>query len=176
MTNSIRPSHSMKRPELHLDPAVGLLCTEHFQVAYATNDMERACDFFRQRLGVREFRRLEGTMPSGGHIHVELAWVGNTMYELMCAEGPGSELYMSKLPADDFAIRHHHLGFLIHSDEQWQKLLTTVERDGWTLLSKSHTPGFMRSCFVDVPELGHYFEYLFPEPAGLEFFEDVPSH
>lgn len=173
----------MKRPELQLDPAGGLLRTEHFQVAYATNDIERACELFRQRLGIREFRRLEGAMPSGGHIHVELAWVGNTMYELLTAEGPGAELYMNgvwgrvpgRVPGDGFAIRHHHLGFLIHDEAQWQALQATIERDGWTLLSKSHTPGFMQSCFVDVPELGHYFEYLFPEPAGLEFFENVPA-
>lgn len=165
----------MKRPELLLEPAGGLLRTEHFQVAYATNDIERACELFRQRFGIREFRRLEGAMPSGGHIHVELAWVGNTMYELLSAEGPGAELYMGRVPIEGFAIRHHHLGFLIHDEAQWQALLATVERDGWTLLSKSHTPGFMRSCFVDAPELGHYLEYLFPEPAGLEFFENVPA-
>lgn len=145
-------------------------------MAYATNDMEQACDFFRQRLGIKEFRRLEGPMPSGGHIHVELAWVGNTMYELVTAEGAGSELYMGQLPDGGFAVRHHHLGFLIHNDAQWQALLATIERDGWQLLSKSHTHGFMHSCFVDVPELGHYFEYLFPEPAGLEFLENVPGH
>lgn len=166
----------MKRPEFHSDLATGLLRTEHFQMAYATNDIERACDLFRQRLGIREFRRLEGPMPSGGRIHVELAWVGNTMYELLTAEGPGSELYMTRLPDDGFALRHHHLGFLIPDEAQWQALMATIEREDWNLLSKSHAQGFMHSCFVDVPELGHYFEYLFPEPAGLEFFEGVPGH
>lgn len=166
----------INRPTSHIDPAAGLLRTEQFQMAYATNDIERACDLFRKRFGIREFRRLEGPMPSGGRIHVELAWVGNTMYELLTAEGPGSELYVGRLPDEGFAIRHHHLGFLIHDEAQWQALLATIERDGWTLLSKSHTPGFMQSCFVDVPDLGHYFEYLFPEPAGLEFFENVPGN
>jgi hypothetical protein len=25
-----------------------------------------------------------------------------------------------------------------------------------------------------VPELGHYLEYLFATPAGMDFFENVP--
>lgn len=166
----------MKRPSGTFSPAEGLLRAEQFQMAYATNDIERACDIFRQRFGIREFRRLAGQMPSGGHIHVELAWVGPTMYELLTATGPGSELYVGRLPTDRFAIQHHHLGFLIPDEAQWNSLFAQIENNGWTLLSKNNTPGFMQTCFVDVPELGHYFEYLFPEPAGLAFFEGVPGN
>lgn len=166
----------MKRPTSQFNPAEGLLRAEQFQMAYATNDIKRACDIFRERFGIREFRRLAGQMPSGGHIHVELAWVGSTMYELLTATGPGSELYVGKLPTDRFAIQHHHLGFLIHDEAQWNGLFTQIEQNGWKLLSKNSTPGFLQTCFVDVPELGHYFEYLFPEPAGLAFFEGVPAN
>jgi len=171
----LRVGGSMKRPDCLFDPAAGLLRAEQFQIAYATNDIERACECFREQYGIREFRRLAGPMRTGGHIHVELAWVGSTMYELITAEGPGSELFTQRLPRSEFAIRHHHLGFLIHSDRQWRALLDEIERRHWTLASVGHTPGFMRSCFVDVPALGHYLEYLFPEPAGLAFFEAVPA-
>ena len=41
---------------------------------------------------------------------------------------------------------------------------------------KSNNPGFLQKCFVDVPELGHYFEYIFPEQAGIDFFERVPGN
>ena len=166
----------MKRPDGHFNPADGLLRAEQFQMAYATNDIERACELFRQRFGIREFRRLAGQLPSGGHIHIELAWVGPTMYELLTASGPGSELFVGRLPKDRFAIQHHHLGFLIHDEAQWQGLFSQIERNGWTLLSKNNTPGFMQTCFVDVPEVGHYLEYLFPEAAGLDFFESVPNN
>ncbi len=168
----------MKRPidRFRPDPASGLLHAEQFQMAYATNDIDRACVLFRQRFGIGEFRRLEGPLPAGGHIRVELAWVGGIMYELLTATGPGSDLYVGRLPSNDFAVRHHHLGFLIHNQEQWDGLMATVTRNGATLLSKSHNPGFMQSCFVDAPELGHYFEYIFPEPAGLAFFESVPGN
>lgn len=166
----------MKRPSGLFNPSEGLLRAEQFQMAYATNDIERARDIFQRRFGIQSFRRLEGPLPAGGHIHIELAWVGTLMYELLTATGPGSELYVGRLPQDRFAIQHHHLGFLIRDEAQWQGVLSQVETNGWTLLSKNNTPGFMQSCFVDVPELGHYFEYLFPEPAGLAFFEGVPGN
>lgn len=169
-------AHLLDRPKSVFDPSTGLLRSEHFQMAYATNDIDRACDLFRARYGIREFRRLEGPMPSGGHIHVALAWVGPLMYELLTASGPGSALYMDNLPTDTFAIRHHHLGFLIHDEAEWQALMDRIDHSGRVLLSQNYTQGFMRSCFVDAPELGHYLEYLFPEPAGLDFFQSVPAN
>jgi len=166
----------MIRPGSAFDPAAGVLRAEQFQIAYATNDMARARAIFQQRYGIESFCGLEGALPAGGHIHVELAWVGGTMYELLTADGPGSALYVGNLPADEFAIRHHHLGFLIRDEAEWNALHAEIARKNLTLLSQSRTAGFMRSCFVEVPELGHYFEYLFPEPAGLAFFESVPGN
>jgi hypothetical protein len=166
----------LKRPNSAFTPGNGLLRTEHFQMAYATNDIDRAMALFRTRYGVREFRTLEGQLPAGGHIHIELAWVGTVMYELMTASGPGSAIYMDRLPPGDFVVKHHHLGFLIPDQAQWDALMAEVERGGWSMPHASNTPGFMQSCFVDVPELGHYFEYLFPAPAGLAFFESVPGN
>jgi extradiol dioxygenase family protein len=166
----------MKRPHSRFSPAAGLLRTEQFQIAYATNDIERARRLFAERYGIGAFRSLQGQLPAGGHIHVELAWVGGTMYELLTATGPGSQLFMERLPQDEFAIHHHHLGFLIHNEDEWIALLAQIEHNGWSMPSKSNNPGFMRSCFVEVPDLGHYLEYLFPEPAGLAFFESVPGN
>lgn len=167
----------MQRPSSLYAPHKGLLRTEQFQIAYATNDIERAKALFQQQLGITEFRCLSGQLADGGHIHVELAWVGNTMYELLTASGEGSELYMRQLPADDFAIRHHHFGFLIHSEAEWEALQQKIVTENWHMPSLSHTVGFMRSCFVECPVLGHYFEYLWPEPAGLAFLEQqVPAN
>jgi hypothetical protein len=166
----------IRRPVASFSPGAGLLRTDQFQMAYATNDIDRACAIFSERYGIRQFRRLEGPLPAGGHIRVELAWVGTIMYELLTAQGPGSALYVGRLPAAGFAIRHHHLGFLIHDAEQWNALQNEIVRSGWSMPSRSSNPGFMQSCFVDAPELGHYLEYIFPEPAGLAFFEAVPGN
>lgn len=166
----------LTRPVADFDPSKGLLNAEHFQMAYATNDIDRACDLFRDRYGITEFCQLEGPMASGGYIRVELAWVGTIMYELITASGPGSDLYIGRLPQGEFALKHHHLGYLIQNEAQWDALQAQVARRGWHMPYSNHNPGFMRNCFIDVPELGHYLEYLFPEPAGLAFFNGVPGN
>ena len=166
----------IRRPAATFRPGSGLLRNDHFQVAYATNDIDRACEIFSHQLGIERFRSLEGALPAGGHIRVELAWVGNTMYELLTATGAGSDIYVSRLPTDAFAIKHHHLGFFIHDEAQWSALAAEAARMGKSLLAKNNNRGFLQSCFIDVPELGHYLEFIFPETAGIAFFEDVPGN
>jgi hypothetical protein len=167
----------LTRTAIAPDPANGVLGAEHFQMAYATNDIDQACAFFAKRLGIREFRRLEGQMTAGGHIRVALAWVGTIMYELITASGPGSEIYVGRLAAGpNLALRHHHLGYLVHDQAQWDGLLQSAARDGFAVPYCNRTPGFVQACFVDVPLLGHYLEYILPEPAAVEFFNNVPRH
>jgi hypothetical protein len=164
------------RPNSLLAPGNGLLRNDCFQVAYATNDITRACGLFAERFGVKEFRRLEGQLPAGGHIHVELGWAGGVMYELFQCSGAGSDFFNRVLPAEGFAIRHHHLGFFIADMAGWQALHEEIKRGGWTLHSNSHNVGFLRACIVEVPELGHFMEFILPEAAGIEFFANVPGN
>lgn len=166
----------LSRPTVGFDPSSGLLLVEHFQMAYVTNDIERACELFGARLGIKKFSRLQGQMPTGGSIHAEFAWVGTIMYELIFAAGPGSEIYMERLPAGDgFRVMHHHLGYLIHNKEQWDAVLAQAKHNGWSVPYRNVNP-LLEVCFVDVPELGHYLEYLFPQQAGLDFFKNVPRN
>ncbi|HEX7874342.1 MAG TPA: VOC family protein [Sphingobium sp.] len=166
-------SFMLPRTSDRFDPASGLLRAEHFQMAYATNDVEQARALFGQRLGIKDFTRLEGPLAMGGAIRVELAWVGTIMYELIEATGPGSELYMDRLPTGDgFHLRHHHLGYLVHDQAQWDGVMAAAAREGWAVPYSNRNP-MMAACFVDVPELGHYLEYLFPEQAGIDFFNGV---
>jgi len=166
--------YSLTRTAPDFDPGAGLFIAEHFQMAYATNDIDRACDIFRRHYGIREFRRLEGQLATGGHIRIELVWIGTIMYELLTASGPGSAIYVGCLPPGGFAIKHHHLGYLIQNEAQWDGLMKEVARNAWSMPHQSDNPGFLKSCFVDAPELGHYLEYICPEKAGLDFFESVP--
>ncbi len=166
-----------QRPENQPAISDGLFLGEQFQIAYASNDIERSKEDFKNQFGIKNFSTLEGATPSGGHIQVALAWVGSTMYELLTATGPGSELYMGKITNQNYQIHLHHLGFIIHNDNQWRKLHNYLERSLTPLLYQNHAKGFMRSCFVSPPNLDHLFEYLYPEPAGLDFFMNkVPKH
>ena len=167
----------IRRPDAVFDPGAGLLRADHFQMAYATNDLDQACDFFSQRLGISAYGEIGGAMPSGGQIKVRVAWVGTIMYEIMWAQGPGSAIYMDRLPAGEgFALKHHHLGYMVHDQQQWDALMETIRRGGWAMPYHNNNPGLLQSCFIDVPQLGHYLEYIFPEAAGIAFFEKVPGH
>jgi hypothetical protein len=164
----------MLRPATSTDPGQGLLRAEHFQIAYATRDIDAACDLLRAAHGIETFRRLEGQLPAGGTIRVDLAWVGGIMIELLCASGAGSAIYMDRLQPGA-AMTLHHLGYLVDA-AQWRALMARVETQGHAMPHVSFNAGFMNSCFVDAPGLGHYLEYLCPEPAGLAFFESVPGN
>jgi hypothetical protein len=163
----------LDRPVSAFDPSRGLLCNEHFQMGYVTNDMAKAEDYFRQRFGVKEFRPTEGEQPGGGRISVRSAWIGNVMYEIICAGGPGMEIYSERLP-QDFAIRLHHFGYLIPDEPAWEALENAVVADGWNVRQRSDTPGYVRAMYVEAPELGIYLEFVLPAPALLERFRATP--
>lgn len=167
---------ALSRPEPRYASGAGLFRNDHFQMAYATTDIERAKALFAERYGVREWRPLEGPLPAGGKIHIELGWAGGAMYELVQADGPGSEVFRAGLPAEGFALRHHHLGYYVPTAEAWAALKAEIERQGLKVLHVTDVPGFLQAIIIDTPELGHYLEYIFPEAAGVDFFEGTPSN
>ena len=73
-------------------------------------------------------------------------------------------------------MRHHHLGYLIHDKQEWDGLDIDAERAGAKILYRNEATGFIDSLFVAAPELGHLLEYVFPEQAGIDFFEAVPGN
>jgi hypothetical protein len=165
--------YQLNRPPADFDAGSGLLLLEHFQMAYVTNDIVQAGELFRKRLGIREFTRLEGETPSGGYVRADFAWVGTLMYELIQADGPGSEIFSNHLPgSEDFIIKHHHLGYLVQNQAQWEAVQANAERNGLAIVSRSSN-ALVDVRFVEVPECGHYLEYLFATEAGLEFFNNV---
>lgn len=164
----------MLRPIFSPNLSRGLLLATHFQIAWATNDIDAAQRIFSDRYGICNWTRLEGQIPAGGNIRVELAWVGPVMYELMMASGDGSAIYMDRLANKaGFHMQLHHHGYMLDGDADWDSLLAEVSAKGHHMPHVSHNNGFMKSCFVDAPELGHYLEYICPEPAGRAFFENV---
>lgn len=163
------------RPLTSMAPGDGLLRSEHFQVAYVTNDIARACDVFRDRYGVKDFLGMDSATPEGGAIRIELAWVGGTQFELIQSSGPGTEFYTDRLPAEGFAIRHHHLGYFIHDQAGWDGLMEKISQEGRRIVFQGHLEGFLRFCYIEAEELGHYLEWIFPEAGGVAFFEGVPA-
>lgn len=158
------------------DTAAGLLRAEHFQMAYVTNDLDRACALFGEQLGIGAFAELGGAMPEGGEIEARFAWVGTLMYEIIAARGPGSAIYMDRMPrGSGFTLMHHHLGFLIGSEAEWNGVLANAARQGWAVPYRNANP-LTEVCFIAVPGLPHYLEYLWASQLGLDFFAQVPRN
>jgi len=108
-------------------PGHSMLGREHSHSAWVTNDLDRAMEIFSSRYGIAQFSFIEGDMPSGGHIRVAFAWAGGQVLEIICADGPGAEFYNTMLPEGEFAIRFHHLGFLVPDAAGWQALEADIE-------------------------------------------------
>lgn len=168
--------NALTRPEAQYGSGAGLFRLDHFQIAYNTNDMDKAVALFAGRYGIKEFRRLAGPTPAGGQIRMEIGWAGGVMYELIWGEGPGTEVFQAGLPGQEFAIRMHHLGYYVPTAEAWSAVLAEVERTGRKILHETHVPGFLRAIIVDQPELGHFLEYILPEAGGIQFFESAPGN
>jgi hypothetical protein len=164
----------LQRPATAVAPGAGLLRKDQFQVAYVTNDLDRACKILSERYGIGDYAFIEGKMASGGDIRVAFAWVGPTMYEIIDARGPGTAFYNERLPTDGFAIRFHHLGFLIHDRANWQAVEREFRDSDWRIAFETFNNGFMDAIYVEAPELGHYLEYIYAYEAGLQFFHSVP--
>lgn len=167
---------TLTRPAQKFGPGAGLFRHDHFQIAYNTNDMDKAVALFAERYGIKEFRQLAGPTPAGGKIRMEIGWAGGVMYELIWGEGPGTEVFQVNLPESGFAIRTHHLGYYVPNQDAWTEVLAEVERAGRKIVHETHVPGFLRAIIVEQPELGHFLEYILPEAGGIQFFETAPSN
>jgi catechol 2,3-dioxygenase-like lactoylglutathione lyase family enzyme len=164
------------RPEAKFAPGAGLYRNDLFQIAYVTNDIERALKMFGERYGVKEWRRMAGPLAAGGRIRVEFGWAGGVLFEVTQADGPGSELYRLPLPENEFAIRFHHLGFIVPTEAAWQALLEEIATTGVKVCNETNVPGFLQARIVEAPELGHHIEYIYPQGGGIAFFQGVPSN
>ena len=166
----------LSRPANVFAPGAGLFRNGHFQIAYNTTDMDCAVAYFARQFGMKEFRRLEGNLPAGGRVRMEIGWAGGVMYELLWAEGPGSDVFRAGLPVEGFAIRPHHLGYYVSTAEAWDAVQREVERAGLKVVHATDVPGFLKAIIVEEPELGHFLEYIYPEANGVAFFENAPNN
>lgn len=154
--------------------ASGMLCKEHSHSAWVTNDLDRAVEIFTKRYGVGEFTLIEGPGPEGGHIRVAFAWAGGQVLEILCGTGAEFAFYNKLLPGDEFAIRFHHLGFIVRDEAGWNQLEKELQDGEWRIAFSTLTGDFIDAYYIEAPELGHYLEYVRPHEAGRQFYNSVP--
>jgi len=168
---------TLSRPAEPTHSLSGLMRKEQFQTGYVTNDLDRACQLLGERYGIDKFHFLKGDMQGGGTIRVAFAWVGGNMYEIIDARGgEQAEFYTDRLPSEGFGLVFHHLGYMIHSSEEWDAVRAEIDKRGMTIALDTANPGFMDAVYIEAPELGHYLEYIRPYEGGLQFFDAVPAN
>lgn len=108
---------TINRPEKASRPA-GLLGHDKFQIAYVTNDLERAMEIFSER-----YRMENWTVLDAGIMRIALAWTNGQQFELIHTSEEYLPLYDDWIDkAGGFVIRHHHFGYLIYGDDEWTML------------------------------------------------------
>lgn len=157
------------------------LFANFFQIAYVTNDFEKAVRVFRTDYGIPDFLIRDGeytvNTPQGPeHIVMRagLAFVGDTNIELIQSTAGDSKFYDQVLPSDRFAIAHHHIGFHIKELDAWTKFRENIGNSGNRIAVEGSSEA-VKWIYVDKrQELGHLLEYVWMGPALLELMKAAP--
>ena len=154
----------------------GIYLARFFQVAYVTRDLDRAMQCFQRQYGVRSFYVQRGNrMDENTTTDLALAWLGDTMVELIQPFGNGNSFYETMLGPEPLGTRLHHFGHLVPDRAEWDRLTQRIGRDGSSIPLVGSVEGFLSYLYVDErARTGHYLEYILCEPAGQAFFDSVP--
>lgn len=143
-----------------------------FQIAYASNDVERAAALFRDRFGTGAFTILD---PPGDLMRIGLAYAGEMMIEVIQPLNDPTGLYANWIAGiDGFALRHHHCGILVDTAEELAAIRSTHLAAGSAIATEGSLPGALDFLYVDTtPLLGHYLEYVRLDEGGRMMFAGV---
>jgi Glyoxalase/Bleomycin resistance protein/Dioxygenase superfamily len=153
------------------------------QIGYATTDCKEAVKRYGERYNVGNFLLLpntESTISPGrtATINVALAFVKGTMIELIEPAGGADTIYREVLPTSGFAVRHHHLGYGMFNEAEWDSKQQEIERQKISVVLSGEAPGVMRYQYIDVrADIGHYVEYLYYlGQGGQELLKAIPRN
>jgi hypothetical protein len=153
------------------------MSADFFQLGYVTNDFDRAMSALRALHDFGPFKEMRDThLPTGPEreaiAHFALAFKGDVQFEVIAPLGGDCGIYRELLPADQFALRYHHLGRYISEPEAYQGLLET-HAARWDMPIRCSAFGGFYAYADARKDFGHYLEiFTFP----TDFFDDVPRY
>ena len=150
-----------------------------FQIAYVTNDLDRAMRTFDKQFGVKHFFQIPNApYDAETQVSIATAYIGDVMIEIIEPHGPGTTIYDAMLPSgDEFTIRHHHMGHLFEREEDLQRVVDIAAAKGQSIAYEGGVEGVLKAVYLDTREsLGHYLEYIYCTPTGLEFLNQAPRN
>jgi hypothetical protein len=153
------------------------------QIGYATTDCKEAVKRYGERYGVANFLLLPDTQSiiapdRTATINVAMAFVNGTMIELIEPAGGADTIYREVLPTNGFAVRHHHLGYAMFSEAEWEAKQEEIERQKISVVLSGEAPGVIRYQYIDLrADIGHYVEYLYYlGQGGQELLKAIPHN
>jgi hypothetical protein len=154
------------------------------QVAYVTNDLQRALGVFRDRYGIPSFKVLEygfdavvDEKPGRMELKIALANVDGVQVEVIEDVGSSFDLYTDPLPADgSFRIAFHHVCIVIGGGfENWERHLAGLgDRPHYY---RPVTGAGTRAIYTDErAALGHYIEHCWFSPETVQMMAQMIPH
>ncbi|MCU1368116.1 MAG: hypothetical protein JWL72_364 [Ilumatobacteraceae bacterium] len=153
------------------------------QIAYVTDDLDRATAYFESTLGTVTCRTtykssLGGVVVVDGEtaeewvIDVALVNAGATNLEIIRPVSGSVEMYQNAIRPGAPAT-FHHLGFLV---DDFDDASAIVAATGKTWSQRGTLEGAMRFGYVDMTaELGHYVEIMELQPSAARMFAKLEA-
>jgi len=148
------------------------------QVAYVTEDLDTATQYFESTLGTVPCRKsyktslggivvVDGETAEEWVIDVALVNAGPTNLEFIRPISGAVDLYRDAI-RPGVPATFHHLGFRIPDFDEASAI---VAASGKSWKQYGHLEGSIRFGYVDMTaDLGHYVEFMDLEPASVERF------
>jgi len=141
------------------------------QVAYVTNDFERALAVLGEKAGVTRFLKIPDrefvvAPDATATCHIGLAMSGGAEIELIEPVGGRVAIYRDVLPATGFALRFHHLAYTLPSLAALNALKDSFRAKDVALPIVGEADEGASYFYADLRDpFGYYLEYVYGTPA-----------
>ena len=153
-----------------------------YQIAYVTTNLDEAMHLFAETYGISKFEFKRDIASAPGmpkmSLHIAHTYVGPTMIEVIQPVGGQDNIYRELLPREGVAIRHHHFGYMVDSEEEIERIVAALEANKVPIAFDVSVPNVVRAIYADArTTLGHYLEYVYLTPeARRSYYADVPHN
>ena len=153
------------------------------QLAYVTEDLESAVDYFESTLGTVKARTtlksslggivvVDGETAEEWVIDVAMVNAGATNFEIIRPVSGSVDLYRAAIRPDAPAT-FHHVGYRI---PDFDEATAIVEASGRTWAQYGEMAGALRFGYVDLTaDLGHYVEFMDLDEGGEQLFASLEA-
>jgi catechol 2,3-dioxygenase-like lactoylglutathione lyase family enzyme len=156
------------------------LNTRVIQIAYVSDDLERATAWFERNLGARGFDHhgittlhdavVDGEVAEEWSIDTAGTMLGDLNLEIIRPVSGAVDMYREVL-VDGAPATFHHYGVEVDS---WDDAERAREAMGVPWKTQGYTQGVVEFGYVDLrPVIGHYVEFMRLDPATIEVIEDL---